>query len=216
LTRLQWYNPLLRKFLLSIPPGSTVLDLGCGGECLYEPVKHEKKLRVVGIDIQPKHNISPHVDDYYIVDLNDPEGVIPDFRFDAVCGNHVLEHLKNHALVSNILKTRTKSGAFAYLAAPSERSLWVPSLMFRPEQYSPLNFYDDITHVRPITRMNLFQILEDSGYHAIETKMRHDRLVWLVGFPKTISALIGGNRGRLVHTIWDIVGWEAQAFAIKG
>jgi len=215
IVRLKTYNQRLYRFLENIPIGAEVLDVGVGQSSLFRERKTDKRLFITGIDILEKNNVDNCVDDYHKIDLNTTELFIHNKMFDAVCCNHVIEHLHSHNLVRNILKYFVKANGTVYIAGPNERSLFVPSFGFYHEQKSPFNFYDDMTHVRPVTNQSLFDLMNECGYYNIDVGVRKDRLGFFVIIPKIIMALIKKDRNKLVHTVWDLIGWESQVVARK-
>lgn len=133
-------------FLNSVPTGATVIDVGCFGWALHDAVV-ENGLRLIGLDeIEPPGRpagaaFHPIVDD--VIELPDDHG-------DVLIASHVMEHVvKPTALYKEIVRV-TKPGGLIHIEAPSELSA-EPRGSSTPEDHAFVSFWDDPTHIRPLT-----------------------------------------------------------------
>jgi SAM-dependent methyltransferase len=94
---------------MALPPGSWVLDCGCG-ERPYYPFFQARGLRYVGVDSEPV--VGPHL-------LADGERL--PFRagqFDLAISNQVLEHVRNPKAVVAEMRRVLRPGGFLFVSLP--------------------------------------------------------------------------------------------------
>jgi len=136
--------------------------------------------------------------------------------FDAVVASHVIEHLTNPMRLMDEMFRVLKVGGLLYLECPSDRSLRLPSMPFRHEEFRSLNFYDDPTHVgRPHTPQSLYRLFKMYGAEVLESKYLVSGRVRLT-FPKTLLwALLRRDAALLEHTMWWAFGFAVYGIAKK-
>ncbi|MCW6537283.1 class I SAM-dependent methyltransferase [Sphingomonas sp. MMSM24] len=149
-------------FVLNIPRGGTVLDVGCGNAsaCYIKGLRPD--IHYVGVDIGDYHQTddSKSLMDEYIV--SSPQRFSETIarqgdRFDAVISNHNLEHCNDQEGTLRAMASVLKDGGRMYLAFPSEATRGFPSRM------GTLNFYDDDTHQAMPRWAQVMSILRGAG-----------------------------------------------------
>lgn len=134
----------------------TLIDLGCGaGEFLVAAKKHFRK--VTGIDINPsaieickKKKIPAVLADATLTGLKANS-------FDVVRAMNLIEHVMDMEKLILEAKRLLKKGGFLVLHAPTQWSIFYPVT----------NFYDDYTHVKPISKHGLERLMQDTGFEIV-------------------------------------------------
>jgi SAM-dependent methyltransferase len=202
-------------FFRGIPAGGRVLELGCGNcDKLARIRDFNPSAQLYGCDVASPSQLPPFVD-FRCVDLeNQPLPYESDF-FDAVIMIHVLEHLTKHRNAAQETKRVLKKGGLFYVEAPNLRSLFVPSFLFKVEQGSPLNFYDDPTHIRPWTKAGLYYYLRGNGF-AVSVVANGRRLQEVMpASARLLRSMWRGDRISGSAQLWTIVGWSVYGIGRK-
>ncbi len=98
-----------------------------------------------------------HFEKYESYELVNWEATRPDFGgrlFDAIIASHFIEHVTDPELFISWASSRLKAGGSLYLEWPHESSCDLPprmDLMPHGISLSISNFYDDNTHLKPLT-----------------------------------------------------------------
>ena len=202
-------------FLLKIPPGARVLELGCGSGTKLQRV-HElnPSAELWGCDIVPVTSL-PDSARFAVVNLEHDKLPYADGYFDVIIMIHVLEHLAHHALVAEEARRVLRPGGLVYIEAPNFRSTLLPSFLFHVEQGNPVNFYDDPSHVRPWTKGGLFFYLRGHDFLVQSVGLtRPLRLLPLATY-RLLRALLRGDRQAATNALWTVVGWSVYAIGRK-
>jgi len=127
-----------------------VLDLGAGYCSFINNIKAGKKYAA---DTYPdfKKNAAADVETY-VCDSSDL-GALPAGALDAVFSSNMLEHLPLEKILSTVREARRllKSGGKLILLLPNFR-------------YSYRTYYDDYTHVTPLTDAGVCDLLKSEGF----------------------------------------------------
>jgi SAM-dependent methyltransferase len=195
-----------------------VLDVGCWN---YSFERYCREIGILdlqhyGVDREIPSEQLPLGYTFVPADLQHAGLPFEDCRFDGVVLSHVIEHVPNSLeLVAEAFRV-LRVGGLAYFEAPSERSLWLPSMPFGHAESRSSNFYDDPTHVgRPQTPQSLHRLAAMHGADVIETghivswSVRF-RSPWLI--PK---ALLTQNAAMLEDVLWRTFGFAAFGMARK-
>ena len=152
-----------RAFLLSLPKGACLLEVGCGN---HSP-EYVKGLRpdvfYVGIDVADYNTDekSKEVADRYVLTTGEyfAETIANmDVMFDGVLSSHNLEHCNHPLETIDAICSRLKVDGRLYLAFPCEKSVEFPS------RQGTLNFYDDNTHIYlPILRDVIKRLIQGNN-----------------------------------------------------
>ncbi len=119
--RKRWYPPEFRgmyqrfedRLCESIPPGSTVLDAGCGSGRIFQYQLGEG-CRIIGFDLGTELRDNPNLDDRLQADiLRLPFAAA---SFDAVLASHLMEHLPQpERALSEVARVLRPGGRFLLL-----------------------------------------------------------------------------------------------------
>ncbi len=150
-----------------IPPGGSVLDIGCGGGRLSQMAARHAG-RVVGIDYDPRNiaiaragNTQPHVE----FRLGDVRTVLPGEQFDVALLVAVLEHIQD---VDQLLREIHRVSRRLVVEVPDFDA---DALNLVRRDLGCL-WYTDADHVREYTRPVLKEHLERNGWTPVQWETR--------------------------------------------
>lgn len=168
-----------QAFVLSLPKGARVLDVGCGN-CSPETVKRWRKdLNYTGIDVSDYNNTAKtlaYADEYIVsTPLKFSKSIREiDGMFDAVISSHNLEHCNNQTDTMTAMCCKLKKGGRLYLAFPCEESIAFP------HRRGTLNFYDDSTHKEAPEYEKILKLLCDNGMKILFSRKQYKPLYYWV------------------------------------
>jgi SAM-dependent methyltransferase len=125
---------LTQQQLNDLPPGSRVLELGCGPKKLWPDS--------VAIDINPLSRAD------VVHDLNVTPYPLPSDGFDLVIAEHVLEHLRDVIKVMEEIHRVTRPGGIVYIEVP---------------HYSSPDFFTDPTHLHAFSTRSFDYFVPAAG-----------------------------------------------------
>ncbi|MEI7720136.1 MAG: class I SAM-dependent methyltransferase [bacterium] len=162
----QTLTPFKKKtilaFLLSLPQGARVLDVGCGkGKAFAIARAYRPDLVLVGIDGADLAGAMPAGVEYVRGDVETLGQYFAPESFDAAICQHVFEHLVYPTNCAVGILDMLKPSGKLFLETPNWTRLLVP--------FSQLYFYNDYTHVRPYTHNTLHRLFYDSGFSRVES-----------------------------------------------
>lgn len=164
-----WKQPTaFARLIDGLATGAHVLDLGCGqGTVLTQLARYRPDLHLTGLDIEP----AGEAVGYRQVSGDACNLPFQDGDFDLVFSRQVIEHIPNAMQMVKEMVRVLKPGGRVYIDCPDVRNAM---------HWSPLNFWEDPTHLRPYTRKGLVRIFELSGLEPLTTgRVRDWRLVLL-------------------------------------
>jgi SAM-dependent methyltransferase len=208
-----------QRFASLIPRGGKVLDLGCWD---YNFLRFCETVGVTGlkhygIDREPLLEAPPPEGyEFMAGDLDASPLPFADDSFDAVVASHVIEHLTRPMQMMDEIFRVLRVGGLLYLECPSTRSLRLPSMPFRFEEFRSLNFYDDPTHLgRPHSPQSLFRLFSMYNGEVLECRHIISNRVRLL-FPKLIlSALLRRDAAELERIMWLTFGFAVYGITRK-
>jgi len=144
-----------RRYLLSAPDGTRVLDAGCGNGIETGP--HADRLRVVGIDYQPTyiaHASASYPDASFVVATLSRLG-IADSSADLIVMNQVIEHLESPAVVVAELARVLSPGGRLLVATPNYGGFGWPFVEATYHRWFAKEFDAEEAHVTPYRKETL-------------------------------------------------------------
>lgn len=196
------------RFIDSLHKGATVLDLGCGDGQIQKSIKaYRPDLKFISVD---KQDFSKEAafEVFFETNISDEALPIADDSVDAIFCTHVLEHIMSYDLVLSEIKRVLKPAGSLYIEVPSTRSLFVPSFGMLKGP-GTINFYDDPTHIRPLTQQSLTCIGKKIGVKQIRTGFARNWAYCLLSPAIILYSLIKRDRQMLGTVLWSITGWSA-------
>jgi len=186
-----------------------ILDVGCGPysqnivklwfpSCVY-----------YGLDKVRWNNSTSLMEGFYELDLTtlNFEDIPQDF-FDVLFLSHVIEHLINGDEVIEGLAPKLKKGGIIYIEFPSLSSITLPS------KKGTLNFFDDSTHCRLYSLVEIYNLLMKNDFEILKGGTRRDLInILLIPYniirSKRTKGFVAGS------VFWDLLGFCTYALAIK-
>ena len=209
-------------FIRELPAGACVLDAGCGGFQTQRRLRQVRPdLHFFGVDVLEIGGNCPPESSFVRVDFETETLPFSDQQFDGIFFCHVLEHLANRMNVLSEFARVLKPGGIIYIEGPSTRSLWLPSLPGLPSRDpdnaigDDLNFFDNFTHVRPLTRRGLHMFLQMAGCRCVRSgHVRHPRKLLAAPF-LMLGGLLLRRRRWVCLAAWELLGWSVYAVGRK-
>jgi 2-polyprenyl-3-methyl-5-hydroxy-6-metoxy-1,4-benzoquinol methylase len=156
-------HDLLRRRLLALPPGGSLLDLGAGPGHLGRAVR-ERYAYMAAVEADPEARAEGEgVYDRWITARVDGEIAI-DRPFDVVVCADVLEHLADPSMLLARLRRWLAPGGRLLVSIPNVANLWARlSLAAGRFEYTDRGIFDH-THLRFYTRRSARRLLRESGF----------------------------------------------------
>ncbi len=195
------------RFVAALPNGGRLLDLGSSdGQTLRHIRELRPDLQLASADIAGSPGVYPPGTDFRRADFDVDPLPWDDGSFDGVTCMHVVEHLQspNHLLaeIARVLRP----GGGAYVETPHPKTEKMKSAWGNGVGSVTLNFYDDPTHVRPVTVSEI----ESAGARAglVSKKRGASRNMLFTAAYPIFRLLRRTSRSRFVAQIhWT--GWSA-------
>ena len=152
------------QILGMVPPGSRVLDIGCGRGLISRRLA-ETGCAVVGIDrASPHPSFTRSLEAYYRVDLEQPLALDTREDFDCIIAADVLEHIRNRDQLLEGVAANLKPGGF-FIASTGNIALFVYRLLLVLGRfdYSDRGILDR-DHVHFFTLPSFKALVESAGF----------------------------------------------------
>jgi SAM-dependent methyltransferase len=210
------------QFMRQVPPGAKLLDLGCGRFKTLKRLREQRPdLEYYGVDIMDVSADCPTGVAFKRADIDREPLPFPDAQFDAIFFCHVLEHLIYPMNALTELQRVLKPGGLVYIEGPSTRALFLPSLSF-VKSAGPLkavgddlNFFDNFTHVRPLSKRSLHMFLELASCEAEKLGYVRNPLKTAIAPLMVLFGLLSLKRRWICVGLWELAGWSVYAVGRK-
>lgn len=144
-----------------------VLDVGCNTGGFAEALKAERNhITVWGLEpAEDAAEIAKTRVDHLVMDTFTANAPIPDYFFDAITFNDVLEHIVDPWEALRLAATKLKKGGCVVASIPNVRQFDnLLHILFEQDfRYEALGIRDK-THLRFFTKKSIVRLLEDSGF----------------------------------------------------
>jgi SAM-dependent methyltransferase len=199
-------------FVAHTPRNGSLLDLGSSdGATLCHMAELRPDLRFASVDIAGRPGRTPPNTDFAQADLESDTLPWPDGSFDAITCMHLVEHLKTMTILWRQIARVLKPGGRVYVETPGSESVTTPSPPESLRGRITLNFYDDPTHVQPVSIASLRKAATEVGL-AVEGTGRSRNWLFVAAYP--VLSLLPVTRKRYVAKLhW--LGWSAYLIAQK-
>lgn len=171
-----YYNNFRSDIMPLVPTTSKcILDVGCGTGALGVSLKHQNKVKVVGIEID-KYAANQAVKKLDYVIQGDVEIINLPFEhktFDCIIYADILEHLRDPWKIMDKHKQYLKCGGTIILSIPNIQHIYTFYNLLRGRwDYKDRGIFDR-THLRFFTRKSIQKMLNNNGYEIIKIKRNY-------------------------------------------
>ena len=186
-----------------------ILDVGCGPHSENIVKSWFPNCRYYGVDKVIYNDTSSLMEKYYQLDLTTLDFKdIPCNFFDVLFLSHVIEHLINGDQVIEGLLPKLKKRGIIYIEFPSFRSTKLPS------KKGTLNFFDDSTHCRLYSLMEIYNLLMKNDFKILKGGTRRNLInILLIPYniikSKRTKGFVAGS------VFWALLGFCNYVLAIK-
>lgn len=199
----QFRYHILRRVSRNAAP--RILDLGCGPKHPYYVRLLFPRAVYTAVDLLPFESLPERtrvsIDHYRRCDLG-AEGLtaVGEGRFDIIILSHILEHLLNGLEILDEACRRLAPDGLIYCEYPRLASTRMPSA------YGTLNFWDDPTHVRLYSLMEILNVLNGNRIRAEAFGVRRFWPRIAIAPVRVLHSLITERRLR-GGDLWDLFGF---------
>lgn len=211
-----WLRPFPRldtraQFVAQSPRNGTLLDLGSSdGETLNHFAELRPDLQLFAADKFGSPDNYPAGCRFYRVDFETEKLPLPNASIDCVTCMHLVEHMQDTGGLLAEIDRLLKPGGSAYFETPHEKTSELPSLKDGPITFT-MNFYDDPTHVRPVSIKSLQHAVQKAGLRVEKTGTSRN---WLFAAAHPFFRFLPASRKRFTAQVhW--IGWSAFLVARK-
>ena len=199
-------------FVSSVPKNGALLDLGSSdGGTLCHMSELRPDLRFASVDIAGRPARTPNDTAFAQADLESDKLPWPDNSFDAITCMHVVEHLRTMTNVWKEIARLLKPGGCVYIETPGAQSVTTASPPESLRGKITLNFYDDPTHIHPVSIAALVTAAREVGLTPTRTGRSRN---WLFAGAFPLLSLLPVTRKRYVAKLhW--LGWSVYLIAQK-
>ena len=156
------------RFVAGTPRAGALLDLGSSdGETLGHIAELRPDVRLFAADQAGQPEKYPAGCQFQRVNLDQEKLPWPDRSMDAITCMHLIEHLKDLSLVVREAFRLLKPEGRIYFETPHPKSLMLSSPRGAAAGTFTLNFFDDPTHVRPVSIGALARQVRNAGLAVV-------------------------------------------------
>src|SRR5882672_7659044 len=194
------------RFVASTRPGGSLLDLGSSdGETLGHIAQLRPDLKLFAADKAGAHEKYPAGCEFRKVDLERDKLPWLDGSIDAITCMHLIEHLNDLTLLVGEAARLLPRGGRIYFETPHPKTLALPSPRGVAAGTFTLNFFDDPTHVRPVSVGSLAQRLRQAGFEVVASGTSRN---WLFAAAYPAFCFLPPSRKKFTaRAHW--LGWSA-------
>jgi SAM-dependent methyltransferase len=200
LRRFSWLDRRAH-FVNQTPRAGWHLDAGCS-TCgtLRHFIELRPDLHFVAVDCEDFSAYVPPEATFHRLNLITDVLPFPDAHFDSITMMHVMEHLPQYGTAPIELARVLKPGGRLYIEGPGPRSVLFPS----SARTTTLNFYDDPTHVAPLSRGRIARVF---GINGLQVRRSGTARSWVLILAMPVS-LLRGDRLHLLGGLIHLGGWN--------
>jgi SAM-dependent methyltransferase len=198
------------RFVAATPVAGALLDLGSSdGETLGHIAELRPDLRLFAADQAGRPEKYPAGCQFQRVDLERDKLPWADRSMDAITCMHLIEHLNDLRMLLAETARLLKPGGRIYFETPHPKSLALSSPRGAAVGTFTLNFFDDLTHVRPVTAGALAQQARDAGLKVVTSGISRN---WLFAAAYPAFVFLPASRQKYTtQAHW--LGWSAYLVA---
>ena len=211
---LRWFPGLDTRagFVARVPQGGTLLDMGSSdGETLGHIAELRPDLRLRATDLAGAPERYPAGCEFHRGDLERERLPWGSGSVDAITCMHLVEHLRGCENLFGEAARLLRAGGRIYVETPHPKTMGLDSPPGVAAGTFTLNFFDDLTHVRPVTTGGLAQLARRQGLVVEDAGTSRN---WLFAAAYPVLRWLPASRQRFTAQIhWQ--GWSAYLIARK-
>lgn len=194
------------RFVVETPAEGSLLDLGSAdGGTLGHIAELRPDLRLFAVDKAGQPEKYPAGCQFQKADLEREQLLWGDRSMDTITCTHLVEHLHDLTLLMSEAARVLKPGGRAYFETPHPKSLILSSQKGAAAGSFPLNFFDDCTHVRPVSTGALAHWVRGAGLEVLDSGISRN---WLFAAAYPIFIFLPTSKKKLTARLhW--LGWSA-------
>lgn len=200
------------QFVASAPHGGALLDLGSSdGETLGHIAELRPDLRLFAADRMGVPEKYPTGCQFQRADLECDQLAWTEATMDSITCMHLLEHLQDIGMLLRETARLLKPSGRVYFETPHPKTLGLSSPSGVGAGTFTLNFYDDQTHVRPVSIGALAERVRQVGLNVMDSGTSRN---WLFAAAYPFFLFRGPCRKKYTaRAHW--VGWSAYLIAAR-
>ena len=194
------------RFVSGTPPGGALLDLGSGdGRTLGHMAELRPDLRLFATDLAGAPENCPAGCQFHRGDLERDRLPWAAGSMDAITCLHLVEHLHDLTWLLQEAARLLKPGGRIYFETPHPKSLTLSSLRGPAAGTFPLNFFDDLTHVRLVALGALAHYVRRAGLEVVDSGISRN---WLFAAAYPLFVFLPASQQKFTARLhW--LGWSA-------
>jgi len=195
------------RFVAATPNRGALLDLGTSdGETLSHMAELRPDIRFFAVDKAEAPKKFPPGCEFRQVDLEKEKLPWPDGSMDAITCMHLVEHLNDLTLLLSEAGRVLRPSGRIYFETPHPKSLVLSSSL---NTQVPLNFFDDLTHMRVVTAGGLAHHARAAGLEPEASGISRN---WLFAVTWPFFMFLPESRRKVTARVhW--LGWSAYLIA---
>jgi O-antigen chain-terminating methyltransferase len=200
------------RFVSRTPRGGALLDIGASdGETLGHFSELRPDLQFYATDIEGRPENYPKGTQFHRGDIQTDPLPWAGAQIHAATCMHLIEHLRELDNLSREVLRVLKPGGLIYFETPHPKTVLYDSPPNGAAASFTLNFFDDITHTRPVRMGGLAKHLSDRGFVVLKTGVSRN---WLFALSYALYFWRPSSRKKFTAKIhWQ--GWSAYLIARK-
>ena len=201
-------------FVNALPRGGQLLDLGSSdGGTLRHFAELRPDLALSAADLEGHPAKYPPKTDFKRADFDRDVFPWPDESFHGITCMHVVEHLQDPSHLMRESLRLLEPGGRLYVETPAPWTVSSKSATGEAKGRVTVNFFDDPTHVRPVTVGDMMRIARSAGFQDVVSGVSRN-LLFAAAYP-LLRLLRPQTRSRYVAQI-HFTGWSVFVIASKG
>ena len=208
--RIPWIDTRA-KFVAYLPERGRLLDLGSSnGQTLRHFAELRPDLALAASDLAGSPENYPVHTEFKRADFESERLPWPDTEFDGITCMHVVEHLRDTSNLIAEVARLLKPGGRIYVETPHPKSLMTKSAWGKGAGTVTMNFFDDPTHVRPVSIEELSDQVTNAGLEVLDRGVSRNLLFSAV-YPFYVAARATSRKRFVAQLHW--MGWSAYIVA---
>lgn len=209
LRHVSWVDTRAR-FVADAPCQGSLLDLGSSdGETLGHIAELRPDLRLFAADLAGQPERYPKGCQFARVNLERDRLPWPNDSLDVITCMHLIEHLNNIAPLLAETVRLLRPGGRVYFETPHPKTVSLPSPRGTAAGTFTVNFFDDLTHVRPVAIGALAQKARAVGLQVESSGISRN---WLFAAAWPMLAFFPPSRKKFTAYVhW--LGWSTYLIA---